>query len=63
MRFLINTKKFASIGDILFKPFLVISIILLFVGLAFAFFISPDDYQQGSTVRIILGKEDVKSLK
>ncbi len=53
MRFLINTKKFASIGDILFKPFLVISIILLFVGLTFAFFISPDDYQQGSTVRIM----------
>ena len=53
MRFLINTKQFASIGDILFKPFLVISTILLFVGLAFAFFISPDDYQQGSTVRIM----------
>ena len=53
MRFLINTKKFDSVANILLKPFLVISLILLVVGLTFAFFISPDDYQQGSTVRIM----------
>ncbi len=53
MRFLINSKKFYTISDILFKPILFFSFILLFAGLIFAFYLSPDDYQQGSTVRIM----------
>jgi len=53
MRFLINSKKFINLSDILFKPILIISFICLFLGLVFAFFLSPDDYQQGSTVRIM----------
>ncbi len=53
MRFLINSKRFISISDILFKPFLILSFIFLLLGLIFAFFLSPDDYQQGSTVRIM----------
>ena len=53
MRFLINPKKFYTISEILFKPILFFSFILLFVGLIFAFYLSPDDYQQGSTVRIM----------
>ena len=53
MRFLINSKSFNSISDILFKPFFAISIILLIIGLVFAFLLSPEDYQQGSTVRIM----------
>jgi len=53
MRFLINSKKFDSISNILFKPFIILSFVFLFLGLIFAFFLSPDDYQQGSTVRIM----------
>ena len=40
-------------SDSLLKPFFVLSMILLIVGLIFAFFLSPEDYQQGSTVRIM----------
>ena len=53
MRFLINYKRFNIISDILFKPFLILSLLFLVVGLTFAFFLSPEDYQQGSTVRIM----------
>ena len=53
MRFLINSKKFNSVADILFRPFLIISLTFTFIGLIFAFFLSPDDYQQGSSVRIM----------
>ena len=53
MRFLINSKSFNSFSDLLFKPFLFISIILLTIGLIFAFLLSPEDYQQGATVRIM----------
>ncbi len=53
MRFLINSKKFNYVSDILLKPFIYISLILLTIGLIFALFLSPDDYQQGSTVRIM----------
>ncbi len=53
MRFLINPKKFNSISDILLKPFLALSIIFIISGLIFSFYLSPDDYQQGSTVRIM----------
>ncbi len=34
-------------------PTFLISIALLIVGLIFSFYLSPDDYQQGSTVRIM----------
>ncbi len=53
MRFLINSRKFTDIADILLKPFLILSLISLFIGLIFAFFLSPEDYQQGSSVRIM----------
>ena len=53
MRFLINSKKFINIADKLFIPFLSLSGILLTVGIIFAFLLSPNDYQQGSTVRIM----------
>ena len=53
MRFLINSKKFIVVSNILFKPLIILSIIFLSLGLVFAFFLSPDDYQQGSTVRIM----------
>jgi len=53
MRFLINQNQFNEISDLIFKPIMYIAIILCFVGLIFAFYLSPDDYQQGSTVRIM----------
>jgi len=51
--FLINPNKFNKVGDYLFKPLLILSIILFALGLLFSFYLSPDDYQQGSTVRIM----------
>ena len=53
MRFLINSKQFNVVSDILFKPLIILSVIFLILGLIFAFFLSPDDYQQGSSVRIM----------
>ena len=53
MKFLINPNKFNKIADNFFKPILVLSIMFFALGLLFAFYLSPDDYQQGSTVRIM----------
>ena len=53
MKFLVNPNKFNNIADILLKPLFIISIILLILGLIFSYYLSPDDYQQGSTVRIM----------
>ena len=53
IKMFINPKKFNRISDIIFKPLLFLSIATLILGLIFAFFLSPEDYQQGSTVRIM----------
>ena len=53
MRFLINSKRFNIVSEIIYKPLLMLSLVMLITGLIFAFFLSPDDYQQGSTVRIM----------
>ena len=53
MKFFVNPSKFNEMADYIFKPILIISIILFAVGLLFSFYLSPDDYQQGSTVRIM----------
>ena len=53
MKFLVNPNSFNKLADFLLKPFLILSTILVFVGLVFAFYLSPEDYQQGSTVRIM----------
>ena len=53
MKFLVNPSKFNEMADYIFKPVLIISIILFAIGLLFSFYLSPDDYQQGSTVRIM----------
>ena len=53
MMFLFNPSKFNKIADYIFKPLLVLSFLLFFLGLLFSFYLSPDDYQQGSTVRIM----------
>ncbi len=53
MNFLVNPSKFNEIADYIFKPILILSIVLFALGLLFALYLSPDDYQQGSTVRIM----------
>jgi len=53
MKFLVNPNKFNEIADYIFKPILILSIVLFTLGLLFALNLSPDDYQQGSTVRIM----------
>ena len=53
MKFLVNPSKFNEMADYILKPILILSIILFAIGLLFSFYLSPDDYQQGSTVRIM----------
>ncbi|MFL2509800.1 MAG: heme ABC transporter permease CcmC [Alphaproteobacteria bacterium] len=53
MRFLINPNRFIKFSDLVFKPLVYLCAIFLIIGIAFAFFLSPNDYQQGSTVRIM----------
>jgi len=53
MKFLINPNQFNKFSDIILKPLIFLSIFTLLLGLVFVFFLSPDDYQQGSTVKIM----------
>ena len=53
MKFLINPNRFNSFSNIILKPMIYLCILFLITGLIFAFFLSPNDYQQGSTVRIM----------
>jgi len=53
IKIFINPGKFNYFADIIFKPLFILSMLTLFVGLLFALYLSPDDYQQGSTVRIM----------
>ena len=53
MKFLINPNQFNKFSNIIFKPLVVLSLALLILGLIYALLLSPEDYQQGSTVRIM----------
>ena len=53
MKFLINPNKFNQLTDIIIKPVFYLSMVTLAVGLISALFLSPNDYQQGLTVRIM----------
>ncbi len=50
--FLVNPNKFNRFSDFVLKPLSLLSLIVLLVGLILIYF-SPDDYQQGSTVKIM----------
>ena len=52
-KFLINPNKFINFIDFFFKPILISILLGLFSGLIIILFFSPDDYQQGSTVKIM----------
>tara|TARA_B100000809_G_scaffold202048_1_gene202751 strand:+ start:1403 stop:2098 length:696 start_codon:yes stop_codon:yes gene_type:complete len=53
MKFLINPNRFNQFSNIMLTPLIILSVIALTTGLVFAFYLSPNDYQQGSTVRIM----------
>ena len=50
--FLINPYKFNKFVDIIFKPLIILTLLVLTVGLFLVYF-SPLDYQQGLTVKIM----------
>ena len=50
--FLINPYKFNKLADIIFKPLVIVTILTLTVGLLLVY-LSPLDYQQGLTVKIM----------
>ena len=50
--FLINPSTFIKFADIIFKPLMMISLIVVIVGLILVY-LSPLDYQQGLTVKIM----------
>ena len=53
MKFLINPNRFNKFSNLVLNPLIYLSVITLITGLIFAFYLSPNDYQQGSTVRIM----------
>ena len=53
IRVLINPSKFNHFSDIIIKPLFFLSFLSLILGLIIVFFLSPEDYQQGSAVRIM----------
>ena len=53
MRFLINPNRFNNLVNLIIKPLFYLSLISLFIGLFFSLLMSPNDYQQGSSVRIM----------
>ena len=50
--FLINPSKFNKLADIIFKPLIFLSSVILIAGLILVY-LSPLDYQQGLTVKIM----------
>ena len=52
LNFLINPYKFNKFVDIIFKPLVIITLLTLTLGLLLIY-LSPLDYQQGLTVKIM----------
>ena len=53
LKIFINPGQFKSFAEIINRPLLILSLSTLITGLTIVFFFSPDDYQQGSTVKIM----------
>ena len=52
IKFLINPSRFNKFANIIFKPLIVITLLFIIVGLILVY-LSPLDYQQGLTVKIM----------
>ena len=48
-----NPKKFIETTDRVLPAVSILAVLCLVVGLVWGFFFTPDDYRQGSTVKII----------
>lgn len=48
-----NPKKFMQTSSFLLPIFVILTIATLMTGLVWGFFFTPDDYKQGSTVKVI----------
>lgn len=48
-----NPRKFMSTTDRLMAPLFVLAAVAMVVGVGWGFFLTPDDFRQGSTVKII----------
>ena len=48
-----NPVKFLQLTEKVHKPVLILSILLIAIGIIWGFFFTPNDYKQGSTVKII----------
>ena len=53
LKIFINPGQFRKFAEIINRPLLILSLSTLTIGLTIIFFFSPDDYQQGSTVKIM----------
>ena len=51
-KFLINPSRFNKLANIIFRPLIVITLLFIIVGLILVY-LSPLDYQQGLTVKIM----------
>ena len=48
-----NPRRFLSVADRVERPIFWLSLVLIVIGLVWGFFFTPDDFRQGSTVKII----------
>ncbi len=53
MKFLINPNQFIQFTRIVIKPLFIITILSFLIGLTYSLYFSPNDYQQGLTVKIM----------
>ena len=51
-KFLVNPNRFNNLTNVIFKPLVILTLIMLIIGLVLVYF-SPLDYQQGLTVKIM----------
>ena len=52
LNFLINPARFSKFADIIFKPLIFLTLLSFIIGLILVY-LSPLDYQQGLTVKIM----------
>ena len=53
LKIFINPEQFNNFASAINRSLLILSMSTLIIGVIIIFFFSPDDYQQGSTVKIM----------